>query len=221
MLGRIWQPTSRTLNRQARLLATGALHSVGTSDNRFAKWYFNAGLLGAFGLAGISYSAVGSGNAAQCQSTAEVTVGKDSDFVDGELYEVPVGDDKHVLISRHEGKLHAVGSRCSHYGYPLVKGVKCENEVVCALHDAAFDITTGKPIRGPGLDALPTYPVRVGKGGEVFVSIPCGEFPAKVSLPMAKRDLKNLKTLLIRPYTLVLLQPITNLKNRKVFLSIR
>jgi NADPH-dependent 2,4-dienoyl-CoA reductase/sulfur reductase-like enzyme/nitrite reductase/ring-hydroxylating ferredoxin subunit len=132
-----------------------------------------------------------------CESSREVPVGKESDFKDGELYEVPVGDDKQILISRHEGKLHAVGSKCSHYGYPLVKGVKCENELVCPLHDATFDIKTGKPIRGPGLDAIPTYPVRVSKSGEVFVTVPADSFPAKLSATYAKRDPKNNTTFVI------------------------
>ncbi len=133
-----------------------------------------------------------------CESTKEVNVGKESDFKDGDLYEVPVGDDKQILVARHEGKLYAIGSKCSHYGYPLAKGVKCENEVVCPLHDATFDIRTGKVIRGPGLDGLPTYAVRVARNGDVFVSIPTSDtLPAKVSAPMAKRDPKNTDTFVI------------------------
>lgn len=147
--------------------------------------------------AGILMSYNQTGKVSQCESYKEVSIGENSTYKEGELYEVPVGDDKNVLVSRYEGKLYAIGSKCSHYGYPLVKGVKCENAVVCPLHDAAFDIKTGKPIRGPGLDAIPTYSVRVSKTGEVFVSVPEKSFPAKVSAILAKRDPKNLTTYVI------------------------
>ena len=161
-----------------------------------SRSHIAAGVVGAAAVGGIAFSAQPALNVVSCESTRDVSVGKESDFMDGELYEVPVGDDRHVLLSRYKGKLYAVGSRCSHYGYPLVKGVKSGKEVVCALHDASFDLETGKPVRGPGLDAIPTYPVYV-KQGEVFVSIPTGSFPAKVPMVMAKRDLKNKTTYVI------------------------
>lgn len=154
-------------------------------------------LSSAAACAGIVYSQTIQSDPTACASTRDISVGKDSDFVSGELYEVPVGDEKHVLISRFEGKLYAVGSKCSHYGYPLAKGVQCGNELVCPLHDATFDVKTGKPIRGPGLDAIPTYPVRVSKSGDVIVTVPADAFPAKVGAKYCKRDPKNSTTYVI------------------------
>ena len=181
------QPTAK--REMCSILPRFSRSSYNGSDESESARTF--GILGAAGAAGFAYSQTQEKNVARCDSTTEVMIGKDSDFVNGELYEVPVGDDKHVLVSRHEGKLYAVGSKCSHYGYPLAKGVKCENEVVCPLHDATFDIKTGKPIRGPGLDAIPTYPVRISRSGEVFVSVPSGMFPSKLSPKLCKRDPKN------------------------------
>jgi NADPH-dependent 2,4-dienoyl-CoA reductase/sulfur reductase-like enzyme/nitrite reductase/ring-hydroxylating ferredoxin subunit len=155
------------------------------------EWKQACGLLAG---GGIFFS---SSSVAVCESAKEVSVGDESTFKEGEMYEVPVGDDRNVLVARHEGKLYAMGSKCSHYGYPLAKGVKCEGQVVCPLHDAAFDIKTGKPVRGPGLDAIPTYPIRVSKSGEVFVSLPLEGFPAKVSAKLCKRDPKNQQTFVI------------------------
>jgi NADPH-dependent 2,4-dienoyl-CoA reductase/sulfur reductase-like enzyme/nitrite reductase/ring-hydroxylating ferredoxin subunit len=199
MLVRINRPISTFISRQARLVATSS-SAINPSDRRPLGWTANSILIGStvVGL-GFAYSTVSSnGKMAMCESTKEVNVGKESDFKDGDLYEVPVGDDKQILVARHEGKLYAIGSKCSHYGYPLAKGVKCENEVVCPLHDATFDIRTGKVIRGPGLDGLPTYAVRVARNGDVFVSIPTSDtLPAKVSAPMAKRDPKNTDTFVI------------------------
>lgn len=164
------------------------------SDSRNDRSYFMGGLATA---AGVFVTGSVHTSTAMCESTREITVGKDSDFIDGELYEVPVGDDRQVLISRHEGKLYALGSKCSHYGYPLAKGVKCGNEVVCPLHDATFDVKTGKPLRGPGLDAIPTYPVKITKSGDVVVTVPVDSFPAKVTAKYSKRDPKNQTTFVI------------------------
>ena len=171
--------------------------SVNSSSENTSRSSRNLQFLGMAAAAGFVSTQIQGKNLSLCESTTEVMIGKESEFVDGELYEVPVGDDKHVLVSRHEDKLYAVGSKCSHYGYPLAKGVKCENEVVCPLHDATFDIKTGKPIRGPGLDAIPTYPVRISRSGEVFVSVPSGMFPSKVPAKLAKRDPTNLTTFVV------------------------
>lgn len=198
MLNRIHTPASRFLLRQGRSLSAfvgpGSKH--GSTRNEHESMHLGGAVL-ALG-AGLGFSTVAfSKNIAGCESSKEVSVGLDSDYAEGELYEVSVGDDKQVLITRQDGKLYALGSRCSHYGYPLAKGVKCGNEVVCALHDAAFDIKTGKVIRGPGLDGIPTYPLRTGKNKEVFVSIPASSFPGKVPLPLCKRDPKNKSTYVI------------------------
>ena len=191
-VGRLWSVPSRTLVTAPVVPASGAGYE---RSNR--NGFRNLQGAGFVACAGILAASNQLSNVSNCESLKEVSIGLESNFVDGELYEVPVGDDRNVLVSRYDGKLFAIGSKCSHYGYPLAKGVKCENEVVCPLHDAAFDIKTGKPIRGPGLDAIPTYPVRVSKTGEVFVSVPVDGFPAKVSAKMSKRDPKNLTTYVI------------------------
>ena len=187
----------KLLTRSNASICSLTAFSVAQTNSRAQSESNGGRIAGLAACGGILYSLNQSSQVSLCESYQEVSVGKDSEFASGELYEVPVGDDKHVLLSRHEGKLYAVGSKCSHYGYSLAKGVKCENEVVCPLHDATFDIKTGKPIRGPGLDAIPTYPVRVSKSGEVFVSIPSSSFPAKVPMQMSKRDPKNKTTYVI------------------------
>lgn len=48
-----------------------------------------------------------------------------------------------VLVVRHKGELSAIGSKCSHYGAPLEKGVLCNGRVRCPWHGACFSITTG------------------------------------------------------------------------------
>ena len=40
------------------------------------------------------------------------------------MKEVPVGNDKVLLIKDKNNTFYAVGNKCSHYGAPLVKGVR-------------------------------------------------------------------------------------------------
>jgi apoptosis-inducing factor 3 len=198
MLLRLRQPLGRLLPTHSRSASSVvSLDRLGRSGRGSRESQTsNSSVLAV--TAGIGFSSVVfAKNLSSCESKKEVSIGQDSDYGEGELYEVSVGDDRQVLITRQEGKLYAIGSRCSHYGYPLAKGVKCGNEVVCALHDAAFDIKTGKVIRGPGLDGLPTYAIRVGKNKEVFVTVPVENFPGKVPLPLSKRDPKNKTTYVI------------------------
>ncbi|XP_061775167.1 apoptosis inducing factor mitochondria associated 4 [Nerophis ophidion] len=106
------------------------------------------------------------------QDVQEVTglVCQEADLQDGQMREVSVGDNK-VLLVRTEGRYSAVGSRCSHYNAPLVKGALVGNKVRCPFHGACFNVKTGDIEEYPGLDSLPCYKVSV-QDGKVYVSIP-------------------------------------------------
>ncbi|XP_075956219.1 apoptosis inducing factor mitochondria associated 4 isoform X3 [Anarhichas minor] len=111
----------------------------------------------------------------------EVTgmVCQEADLKDGQMKEVTVGDQK-VLLVRTQGQYSAVGSRCSHYNAPLIKGVLVGDRVRCPFHGACFNVRTGDIEEYPGLDCLPSYKVKV-EDGKVYVSI------NKSSLKMTKR----------------------------------
>ena len=132
----------------------------------------------------------------KCEAPIEVPVGSVSDFAIGGMKEVDLGDGRKVLIMRRGDKWFATGSKCSHYDFDLVKGVSTNMEVVCPLHDASFDIKSGKPTRGAGMDGIPTYPVIIKKD-QVFVSVPPGKLPLKVTPTMAVRDPNNDTTFLV------------------------
>lgn len=75
-----------------------------------------------------------------------VSIGAVSDFPEGAMREVRVGD-KEVLVVRSGGKFYAVGARCPHMGGRLAQG-KLEGTVVtCPLHGSQFDITNGHVVR--------------------------------------------------------------------------
>ena len=67
--------------------------------------------------------------------------------------------------------------------------------VVCPWHNAAFDIRTGQPVRGAGLQAIPTYKVAV-ESDEVVVDLPrdMDDFVAPV---MAQRDSQDSRVFLV------------------------
>ncbi|XP_068440484.1 apoptosis inducing factor mitochondria associated 4 [Clinocottus analis] len=115
------------------------------------------------------------------EEQGEVTgmVCQEADLKDGEMKEVIVGDQQ-VLLVRTQGQYSAVGSKCSHYNAPLVKGVLVGDRVRCPFHGACFNVRTGDIEEYPGLDCLPSYKVKV-EDGKVYVSI------NKKSLKLMKR----------------------------------
>ncbi|KAM3615836.1 uncharacterized protein V6R79_008530 [Siganus canaliculatus] len=101
----------------------------------------------------------------------EVTgmVCEESDLENGQMKEVTVGEQK-VLLVRTQGQFSAVGSQCSHYNAPLVKGALVGKRVRCPFHGACFNVRTGDIEEFPGLDSLPSYKVKV-EDGKVYVTI--------------------------------------------------
>src|SRR5687768_10111252 len=69
-----------------------------------------------------------------------------------------------VLLVRCDGRLRAVGARCTHYGGPLAEGLVVEGTVRCPWHHAAFDLATGEPVRPPALAPLPCWTVEERDG---------------------------------------------------------
>ena len=68
-----------------------------------------------------------------------------------------------VLVKRGDA-CHAVGATCTHYSGPLAEGLVVGDTIHCPWHHARFDLTTGAPLGGPGINPLPCYQVaREGK----------------------------------------------------------
>ena len=70
---------------------------------------------------------------------------------------------------KHEGKISALGTKCSHYGAPLEKGVVANGRVRCPWHGACFNVGTGDIEDFPGLDGVPCYQAEVDGDGGVRV----------------------------------------------------
>ena len=71
----------------------------------------------------------------------------------GPTGDLPIG--KVVGVGRYavgnaDGELFAVGRRCRHLGADLGKGsVDAEGRLVCPWHQSAYDVHTGRMVRGP------------------------------------------------------------------------
>jgi len=85
--------------------------------------------------------------------------GKQSALVKG-TFKLPEGESKlidlgdvmaggvQVVLSRVEGKIYALDTRCPHEGGRLVGGPLHDGNVICPLHNYLFDAKTGEVTRG-------------------------------------------------------------------------
>lgn len=88
---------------------------------------------------------------------------------------IPTGivleDGRAVCLIRVGDAVYALADQCSHQAMPLSAGyIVSPNEgpggpeIECAWHGARFRCATGEPTRGPALDAVPVYDVKVEDG---------------------------------------------------------
>uniref|UniRef100_A0A0A9WCY1 Apoptosis-inducing factor 3 n=2 Tax=Lygus hesperus TaxID=30085 RepID=A0A0A9WCY1_LYGHE len=107
-------------------------------------------------------------------------------------------EENKILVVKQNGQICAMGTKCSHYGAPLVNGALGNGRVRCPWHGACFNIKTGDIEDFPGLDSVPTYQVEVTPSGDVKVKARKSDLTAQKRLKqMAKRDPNNNNTFVI------------------------
>jgi len=74
-----------------------------------------------------------------------------------------------VALFNLEGRIYALGNRCSHANGPLAEGQVEGGCVTCPYHGSRFDLASGRPQGGPAVKPVPTYQVRV-EDGTVFLA---------------------------------------------------
>ncbi len=76
-----------------------------------------------------------------------------------------------IALYRVDGTIHAIDDVCPHEFALLSQGFVEGGAIECPLHQACFDIATGRCLSGPATVDLRRYEVKVD-GGEVFVRTP-------------------------------------------------
>ena len=66
-----------------------------------------------------------------------------------------------VVLVRHGGRVHAMGSRCSHMGGPLDEGWVQGGGLVCPWHGSRYCLRTGRVLGGPSTAPQPRYETRL------------------------------------------------------------
>merc|ERR1712000_693250 len=75
-----------------------------------------------------------------------------------------------VLLVNAAGTIQAVGSKCTHYGAPLMKGVMSKaGRLTCPWHGACFNAKTGDVEDAPALDSLPVFKT-IERDGAVYIT---------------------------------------------------
>lgn len=78
---------------------------------------------------------------------------------------------KRVAVQGHEialfnvdGEIFATDNICSHAYASLADGFVTDDVVECPLHEACFNIRTGKALKEPATVDIKTYPVQLSDG---------------------------------------------------------
>lgn len=96
-----------------------------------------------------------------------VKVGCLDDFPAGEMKKVQLlGED--VLVVNVEGRICAIGNKCTHRGGPLDDGELEGTVVICPWHGGTFDLATGKAVTPPPMKDVPSFDVLV-QGSDVLL----------------------------------------------------
>ncbi len=89
------------------------------------------------------------------------------DVAEGEATGVMVGG-RPLALYLVEGQVYATHDICSHEHARLSEGYLEDCEIECPLHQARFDIRSGKAMCKPATEAVAVYPVKI-VGKDIYV----------------------------------------------------
>jgi 3-phenylpropionate/trans-cinnamate dioxygenase ferredoxin component len=99
-----------------------------------------------------------------------VKVAELSEIPSGRMMMVEVGNEQ-VLLVNIEGVIPACDDVCTHSYASLSEGDLDGEEVVCPLHGAIFNVTTGEVVTPPAEESLRMFEVRI-EGQDILVGPP-------------------------------------------------
>lgn len=85
----------------------------------------------------------------ECEEYVEDIVCKVSELIENIPKVFPLGEGK-VLLIKQNGKINAIGNKCTHYGAPLENSAVGDGRIRCQWHGACFNIETGDIEDFPG-----------------------------------------------------------------------
>ncbi len=100
---------------------------------------------------------------------AWIKVASTADLENGDVISVRAGDAQ-VALYRDADEIFATDNICTHQYALLSDGYFDDGCIECPLHQATFDIRTGKAMCAPATKDLRTYPVKV-ESGDVLVEV--------------------------------------------------
>ena len=98
-----------------------------------------------------------------------VRVASVGDVPEGEVVGVKA-EGEHVALYNVDGKIYATHDICTHAHAYLSEGYLEGSAIECPLHQAQYDVTSGKLLSGPSCPDVKTFPVRV-QGHDVEVGL--------------------------------------------------
>lgn len=98
-----------------------------------------------------------------------VSIAKTSDTPPGTI-SVHEAEGKRIALCNVNGRFYAIDDVCTHDGGPLDQGELEGDLVECPRHGAKFDVTNGRAIVLPAVQAVRTYAVQV-EGDDVQVDV--------------------------------------------------
>ncbi len=95
--------------------------------------------------------------------TAWHDVARESEFEENVPKVVRVGDEQVAVFLLDDG-YYAINDVCTHEFAVLSEGFCEDGKIECPLHQACFDIRSGKALEEPAEVDVATYPTRVENG---------------------------------------------------------
>ena len=89
-----------------------------------------------------------------------IKVAKVSEISPGNGKQIDAGG-RTIALFNLKGQFYAIDNSCTHVGGSLASGEIIDEDVICPLHGARFNIPTGKVLGSPARENISTYQIRI------------------------------------------------------------
>ena len=93
-----------------------------------------------------------------------------SEFGKEDRKQVELAGEQIGLFRLEDGNYAAISVWCSHQQLSLMTGLVEEDQIMCPIHGALFDLRTGEHLSPPAVEPIKTYDVKV-EGDTICVNI--------------------------------------------------